>query len=106
MNNEEAILIRIEDRPAEMAGKYLKTFDHEAYDGRGYGTFTDDPLQAKQFPGITAALEFWNRQSKVRPLRQDGRPNKPLTASTVSFLRFQDATASPGEAVPVVISGP
>jgi hypothetical protein len=29
------------------------------------------------------ALRFWNRQSRIMPLRPDGQPNKPLTALTI-----------------------
>jgi hypothetical protein len=65
------------------ANQWLKTFDHDACDGQGYGTFTPDPEQAMQFDDAAAAMTFWKKQSRVRPLRQDGKPNRPLTALTV-----------------------
>lgn len=66
-----------------IADQYLETFDFEAYDGQGYGTFTFDPAEAMQFADKAAAFVFWNTRSKTRPTRPDGKPNKPLTATTV-----------------------
>lgn len=74
--------------PCPIAGQYLKTFDFEAYGGQGYGTFTNDPAKAKQFPDKGAAMEFWRTQSRTRPFRSDGRPNRPLTASTVEIAEI------------------
>lgn len=62
------------------SGQYLESFDFEAYNGQGYGTFTYDQADALRFPSQAAAMAFWNTQSKTQPLRYDGRPNKPLTA--------------------------
>ena len=67
------------------SGQWLETFDHEAYGGQGYGTFTNDITKAKRFATASEALKFWGRQSTVRPLRPDGLPNKPLTALTVAI---------------------
>jgi hypothetical protein len=66
------------------AGQYLESFDHDAYDGRGYGTFTSNVSDAKRFNSAVDAMTFWNLQSCVRPLRPDGQPNKPLTALTIA----------------------
>lgn len=66
------------------AGAYLKAFDFEHENGIGWGEFTRDPARAKAFASAGEAMEFWRTQSKVRPLRPDGRPNRPLTALTVS----------------------
>ena len=73
------------DVPCPHAGEYLKAFDHEALGGIGFGEFTPDPSEAMQFDSAGEAMAFWNRQSRVRPLRQDGKPNKPLTALTASI---------------------
>ena len=65
------------------AGQYLKSMDFEAYNGHGYATFTPDPDKAMQFPNARAAMSFWKTQSKTHPLRTDGKPNRPLTGTTV-----------------------
>ena len=69
--------------PCPHADQWLKSFDHEAFNGRGHGTFTSEISDALQFATGAAAFEFWGRQSSTRPLRPDGKPNKPLTALTV-----------------------
>lgn len=69
--------------PCPHAGQWVATFDHDAYDGRGYGTFTDKVNDAKRFHSNAAAFEFWRRRSRVKPTRPDGKPNRPLTALSV-----------------------
>ena len=69
--------------PCPHANHWLQHFDHEADNGQGHGVFTLDPDYAMRFPSAAEAMQFWNRQSKVRPRRPDGRPNKPMTALTV-----------------------
>jgi hypothetical protein len=61
-------------------GEYLEQYDVEAHDGRGFATFTDDPAKAMRFTDLSEAVETWRMQSKVRPLREDGKANRPLTA--------------------------
>ena len=67
------------------AGQWLKHFDFEAFDGRGSGVFTDSTIKAKPFPSKASAFDFWRNQSRTRPLRPDGKANRPLTALTVSI---------------------
>jgi len=64
-------------------GSYLKSFNVEAHDGQGTADFTDDPNEALHFDSFSEAMDAWMRQSKTRPLRADGRPNRPLTAFTM-----------------------
>jgi hypothetical protein len=71
--------------PCPHAGQWLKSFDHNAYKGRGYGVYTDDPRKALRFASPGEAMAFWARQADVNPIRPDGQPNKPLTALTASF---------------------
>lgn len=71
--------------PCPHAGQYLKSFDFDAHDGRGHGEFCAKPRHAKIFPSAVAALEFWRTTSTVKPLREDGEPNRPLTAANVSI---------------------
>lgn len=71
--------------PCPHENEWLKSFDHEAFNGRGHGVFTNRIEHAMRFPSKVHALAFWGKQSTVQPLRPDGRPNKPLTALTVEI---------------------
>jgi hypothetical protein len=71
--------------PCPHAGEYLKSFDHEVYDGQGLGVFTKSLARAKRFDTHEDVFAFWNMQSASRPLRPDGKPNKPLTALSVKI---------------------
>lgn len=62
---------------------YLKSYDIEAHDGRGSADLTSNKNKAVRFVSLNHAVGVWNTQSKIRPLRPDGKPNKPLTAFTV-----------------------
>jgi hypothetical protein len=62
---------------------YLEDFYPEFADGRGYANWTDDPAKAMRFPSMAEALDLWRTQSRVRPLRDDGLPNRPLTAYSI-----------------------
>jgi len=66
--------------PCDVVGQFLEYFDPDAYDGRGEVRFTVDRLRAKHFETAADALRFWNMVSPSRPTREDGKPNKPLTA--------------------------
>jgi hypothetical protein len=63
---------------------WLAEADVEDCDGRGSVSLSRLPGEALTFPSQSAAMEFWRRQSTRRPLRFDGRPNRPLTAFTVA----------------------
>jgi hypothetical protein len=69
--------------PCPHAGQWLESFNHDTADGLGYGTFTVHARQAMRFATPGDALTFWRRGSRTKPLRPDGRPNRPLTALTV-----------------------
>lgn len=73
----------------EHAGKYIKSFDPLAHDplGRGRGNLivTPNKNEAQVFSDIIAAMNFWKQQSPIVPLRDDGRPNRPLTAFSITF---------------------
>ena len=58
--------------------------DVDARHGRGTTRLTKDRSEAKVFPSLLDALEYWKRQSTVQPLRDDGKPNRPLTAYGVN----------------------
>jgi hypothetical protein len=65
------------------ADQYVRQFDPDAHDGRGDLITTRDKSKALKFPSMREAMALWKQQSKVQPLRGDGRPNRPLTAFTV-----------------------
>jgi hypothetical protein len=76
------------DAPTHMIGRWLKAHDPDMYDGSGWTEWTDDVHFARRFPSAAAALDYWRRQSTVRPLRADGKPNRPLTGYRVDVVRL------------------
>jgi hypothetical protein len=68
-------------------GKYLEWSDPDAIDGLGDDQWTDNLAKAKRFLTFEAAMECWQAQSRVTPLRDDGEPNRPLTAYSVTVER-------------------
>ena len=66
--------------------RYLVDFDVKEHTGRGPIPTTPDIAKAKHFTNAAEALEFWRTQSRVRPRRPDGLPNRPLTAFTVEIV--------------------
>jgi hypothetical protein len=65
-------------------GAYLEWSDPDADNGWGDERWTSDLAKAKRFKDFIEAMNCWKAQSTVRPLRPDGRPNRPLTAFSVS----------------------
>jgi hypothetical protein len=72
-------------------GEYLAAFDPEAGDGWGDATFTPEMAQALRFPDFPAAYTFLGTRPTTRPVRPDGKPNRPLTAFTMEFVKVDDA---------------
>ena len=66
-------------------GAYLASYDPEGDDGNGITTWTHDPAQAMTFPTGEAATACYRAVPLNRPLRPDGKPNRPLTRFTVVF---------------------
>jgi len=80
------IVARADGEPTDAAGKYLVLFDHEARTGRGGDLGCSDTADtAQRFADKSAAFDFWQRQSRLRPKRPDGKDNRPLTAYTVEI---------------------
>lgn len=87
--------MRVILRIAGAAGGQRTEFDNRyvmAYDPsvgiHGAIDVTLDPAKALAFPGIEEAWRAWTEQSKSHPLRPDGKPNRPLTAFTVEFVKL------------------
>jgi hypothetical protein len=72
-------------KPDAAEGQYVKRYDPTAYFGRGDLVTTPDKDDARRFPDVAAATEFWRQSAGTRP---DGKPNRPLTAWTIDI---QDA---------------
>jgi hypothetical protein len=68
-------------------GEYLERFDPEFAGGIGAAWWTPDPAKAMRFVDLIAAFETWKTQSVTRPIREDGKPNRPLTAHTITFAQ-------------------
>lgn len=71
--------------PCPVAGQYLKEFDFEAHNGRGNAVFTDDINDALGFETSEAAFKFYRTVPANKPFREDGLPNRPMTASHWEF---------------------
>lgn len=71
--------------PASNA-RYLQHYDVDAYDGRGEVSWTADVHSAIRFKDHTTAFSAWRSQSRIKPLRPDGKANRPLTAFTVEII--------------------
>jgi hypothetical protein len=68
---------RTEGIPA--VGCYLAEYDPEGNSGHGSAAWTPDPGEAMAFESGIAAMECYRAQPRSRPLRADGKPNRPLT---------------------------
>lgn len=74
----------------DATGQFLSFYDPDGFDGHGHAEWVTNPAEALHFPDAVEALTLWKQVSKTRPLRQDGLPNRPLTAFTVSILPIED----------------
>ena len=74
----------------DRTARWLKRFDPDAYDGRGLVEWTRDIREALKFPDYIAAKDYYIQQSTVRPLCDDGKPNRPLTGYTISLEDRED----------------
>lgn len=72
-------------------GAYLKEYDPEAHDGQGSARWTEDLAEALIFDSADDAADLWRTIPKARPLRPDGRPNRPLTAFTVAIDPIEES---------------
>ena len=61
-------------------GPWIESYDVDDFGGLGSAKLTDDPEKAMVWPSIVEALQARQEQSKLLPLRPDGKPNRPLSA--------------------------
>jgi len=71
-------------------GTYVHEFDPDGHGGHGDLVCTSDIKDAKRFESIADAFDFYRQQSKTHPLRHDGKPNRPLTAFTISVENYEE----------------
>jgi hypothetical protein len=77
----------VDDRPEveSILGQYLMSFDFEAHDGQGDGVFTPNIEEAMTFTSMQEVINFVKTQPQCKPLRDDGLPNRPMTAVSISI---------------------
>jgi len=81
------------DENTPKAGDWLAQFDPDAMDGYGFARWSDQVGDALSFATPPEAFALYRSQSTVRPLRDDGRPNRPLTAYTITVEKLIDDPA-------------
>lgn len=64
------------------SGAWLASFDPEAHEGYGEVVFTLIPARIMRFADAAQAMEYIRQVPRARPVRGDGKPNRPLTAYT------------------------
>lgn len=84
--------------PTAFDGQYLVEYDPErdGVDPEGrpmdaHVVTTAELEEAQRFDSATDATECWRQVCERRPIRGDGRPNRPLTAFTVAILPEEKA---------------
>jgi hypothetical protein len=70
----------------DMRGQYIVDFDPDYRVDYCSLNTSFEVAKAKQFESGEAAIQFWLQPSKLRPVRPDGKPNRPLTAYSVEIL--------------------
>lgn len=67
--------------------QFLKEYDPEGHDGLGHVEATPNIEEAMIFADSKAAFACYRAVPASRPIRDDGKPNRPLTAFTVTIER-------------------
>ncbi len=70
---------------SEHDNRWLVEYDPDGHGGAGLIVSTRAMSNAYVFENARKALEAWRAVSTIRPLRFDGKPNRPLTAWTVEL---------------------
>jgi hypothetical protein len=72
-----------------MLAAFVSRYDPDYMGGLGRVWSCVDSRVAVQFQDYLNAFEFWRQTSKAKPVREDGKPNRPLTAFTVSIFDWE-----------------
>jgi hypothetical protein len=86
--HDKISLIEVVTQGGDVFNTFLVSFDPDGNDGHGTVRLTDNIDHAKRFDSFAAVLEEWKRQSTARPIRDDGKPNRPLTAWSIQPRRL------------------
>lgn len=76
------------------AGQWVEWYDPDAMNGVGVVKLTKKHTMAQRFASYRDAFSLWREQSSVRPLRRDGKPNRPLTAYSISIEPYEETTGN------------
>ena len=71
------------------AWQFLNRYDPEARGGFGEAEWTADAGSAMVFTDQEAALKCWRQIPVNKPVRPDGKPNRPLTAYTIAVVNAE-----------------
>jgi len=88
--------------PQPWDGAYLQWYDPEAHGGLGDVRITADIAHAARFPNFAAVMTLYHAVPKCRPLRPDGKPNRPLCAFTMDVVDVVDYVDGPVVPPPLV----
>jgi hypothetical protein len=66
-------------------GRYLAAYEPEANDGYGMATWTADRENAMTFASGAEAAACYQAVPRNRPIRADGKQNRPLTMFMLMF---------------------
>lgn len=80
------VLMLATGEPSEDDGAFVAGYEADVdVQGNARITFTRDRSEAMQFETPRDAIAFYRQVSHVKPKRDDGEANRPLTAFTVSI---------------------
>jgi len=74
---------------------YVQSYDPDANGGRGSVVFTVHAYEAQIFDTSGEALLAWQRIPEVRKTREDGKPNRPLTAFHIEIRPVEEKDPRP-----------
>ena len=70
---------------------YILDYNVDASWGRGSVTFAPRAEQACRFKTLSDAQRAYTSKSRVKPVRPDGKPNRPMTVWKVEMLSLSAA---------------
>lgn len=77
-------------QPMGAEGQYLKDYDLEFDQGIGWVDFAVDAAGAMRFEDIGAFHRVYKSVPVCKPLRADGLPNRPLTATHWEIVSVEE----------------
>jgi hypothetical protein len=78
--------------PSEFDGQYLMFYNPDNPEHPYNGIIKAGPhrIAALEFADLIAATRFWQQVNPARPVRPDGKPNRPLSGFTIEFETMPD----------------